>query len=107
MGLFLIHLVLDLVCALYYSVLDAIKKINMTDILIRDIDPTTLKAIEAMAANNHLSLEEQARELIVKHTPKSLSLSEKIATANRIRAMTPKGVKQTDSVLLIREDRDR
>lgn len=79
----------------------------MTDILIRNLSPHTLKAIEAMAAMNHLSLEDQARDLIEKSMPRRIPKDQLIANANRIRAMTPKGVVQTDSTLLIREDRDR
>jgi antitoxin FitA len=36
-----------------------------------------------------------------------LSMSERAARARQIAAMTPKGIEQTDSTLLIREDRDR
>ncbi len=79
----------------------------MTTILIKDIPPATLLAIEAMAAANHLTLEEQAREIIMTNLIARIPKDKLLENADRIAAMTPKGVKQTDSAILIREDRDR
>ncbi|MBY6241716.1 hypothetical protein [Methylosinus sp. Sm6] len=54
------------------------------------------------ARSNNLSLEEQI--LTVLRAERRRALSERM---DAIAAMTPKGVVQTDSTLLIREDRDR
>ena len=50
-----------------------------------------------------------ASTTMLEETPKRARLTpdERLLLCQRIRALTPKGVKQTDSILLIREMRDR
>jgi hypothetical protein len=71
----------------------------MTDILIRNIDPVTLQAIEGMAAAHHFKIEKQ------------MSGQEKRASMrgelDALAAFTPKNIRQTPSLELLREDRAR
>jgi len=62
--------------------------------LLRDSRKAAPRAAEPVAVVHDLSTE-------------PLPLAERAAMARRIAAMTPTDVRQTDSVLLLREDRDR
>lgn len=64
--------------------------------------------VASLAAQSHLPIEQQLDQLV----ERALSLSPTAIKARReaferIAAMTPSGVPQTDSVILLREDRDR
>jgi plasmid stability protein len=69
------------------------------------VDSATLAKLEQNALAHGRSVEEEAADLLRKVTSMP-SRVESIARLDEIAAMTPKGVKQTDSTLLIREDRD-
>jgi plasmid stability protein len=78
----------------------------MANLTIRNLDDTVVERLKTRAKKNDRSLEAEVRT-ILKNAAGRLSGTEARTLAERITAMTPKGVKQTDSVELIREDRDR
>ena len=78
----------------------------MATLTIRNLDDAVVDTLKARAKANHRSLEAELRELLTRAAERP-SREELIATADRIAAMTPKDVVQTDSALLIREERDR
>lgn len=69
------------------------------------VDSATLSKLEQNALAHGRSVAEEAAELLRKVTS-TPTRAEVIARLDEIAAMTPKGVKQTDSTLLVREDRD-
>lgn len=79
----------------------------MTDLTIPNVDEATLRALRARARATGRSVEEEARELLSRGADANVDRAELLARADRIRAMTPADVPQTDSADLIREDRDR
>lgn len=78
----------------------------MANLTIRNVDDEVVKRLKKKAKDNNRSLEAEVRELL-KQSANRKSTNELLAIADRIAAMTPKGVKQTDSAELLREDRDR
>lgn len=77
----------------------------MTTLTIRNVDSKLVKQLKVQAKRNHRSLEAELREIIKQSiAPDVKSI---LREMRRIRAMTPRGRPQTDSTLLIREDRDR
>jgi hypothetical protein len=70
------------------------------------VDVATLERLEANARAHGRTLEQEAAETLRAATGVP-SRADVIAHMDEIAAMTPKGIKQTDSVLLLREDRDR
>lgn len=78
----------------------------MANLTIRNVDDEVVERLKKKARDNERSLEAEVRTLL-KNAAGRLTGREARALAERISAMTPKGVKQTDSAELIREDRDR
>ena len=80
----------------------------MADLTIHDLDEDVLKGLEDLARKHGHSLEEEVRQILTDAVQRySRSRRKELrARAERIAAMTP-DVPQTDSALLIREDRDR
>jgi antitoxin FitA len=79
----------------------------MGQALIRNLDDELLADYREAAARNQRSLEAELREALKRARPITPKRKEELLElAMRIRAMTPKGVKQTPSEQLIREDRD-
>ena len=78
----------------------------MANLTIRNLDDRVVERLKHKAKQNGRSLEAEVRELL-KQAADRKTREELLAAADRIAAMTPKGVKQTDSAELIREDRDR
>ncbi len=78
----------------------------MANLTIRNLDDDVVKELKAQAKANHRSLEAELRA-ILSNEARRLTAKDARALANRIAAMSPKGVEQTDSVELLREDRDR
>ena len=79
----------------------------MGQILIRNLDDETIAAYREAAQRNNRSLEAEVRlalTLAKPITPKRRD--ELIALSERLRGMTPQGVRQTPAEILIREDRD-
>ncbi len=78
----------------------------MANLTIRNVDDKVVERLKKKAKDNGRSLEAELRELL-KQAANRKSPEELLAIADRIAAMTPEGVKQTDSAELLREDRDR
>ncbi|MGQ0445273.1 MAG: FitA-like ribbon-helix-helix domain-containing protein [Beijerinckiaceae bacterium] len=79
----------------------------MTRITISDVDDALVEKIRNLAKEHNHSFENEIRDLLrqaVEAKPRSKTL---IEIANAIAALTPSGVPQTDSVILLREDRNR
>ncbi len=78
----------------------------MATLTIRNLDDEVVEKLKERARDNERSLEAELRALLTEmaNRPSRKKLRE---IAERITAMTPEGVEQTDSVDLIREDRGR
>ena len=79
----------------------------MTQIVLKDVDDAVLAKLGELARSNRTSIEEQARKLLVEALDSRDRRRQRLEIADRIAAMTPKGIVQTDSTILLREDRDR
>jgi plasmid stability protein len=82
----------------------------MATVTIHDLDDEVVDALQRRAGRHDHSLEEEIRELLGRAAESgraTLSHAEFLDLADRIRAMTPKGVRQTDSADIVRELRDR
>ena len=69
------------------------------------VDGATLAALERNAKAHGRSLEEEAAD-VLRAAAGTTDRQAMLKRFDEIAAMTPKGVQQTDSTLLIREDRD-
>lgn len=78
----------------------------MATVTIRDLDDKIVAKLKARAKSNHRSLEAELRELLSGIIKEQERRQRFLVKVDRIAAMTPK-VTQTDSVLLLREDRRR
>jgi antitoxin FitA len=78
----------------------------MANLTIRNVEEEVVDRLKRKAAQNGRSLEAELRD-VLKQAAQRKSREELLAEIDRIAAMTPKDVKQTDSTKLIREDRDR
>ena len=78
----------------------------MASITIRNLDPKLIEKLKMQAKAAGRSLQAELRDIL----NRSISIARPhhafLARADRIAAMTPK-VPQTDSAILLREDRDR
>jgi hypothetical protein len=79
----------------------------MTQIVLDHVDETLVAKLAEIARANRSSVEEQAQRLLVEAVEMADRRRRRLEIADRIAAMTPKGVVQTDSTILLREDRDR
>ena len=77
----------------------------MATLTIRNLDDAVVEQLKTRARNNLRSLEAEVRTLLTRAAARPTG-EEAVALADRIAAMTPEGVAQTDSARLIREDRD-
>jgi plasmid stability protein len=77
----------------------------MSQILVRNLDPKVVEHLKQRAERNHRSLEAEVRAILEDMADRQERREEAIRIADRIRASAPPQV--TDSVDLIREDRDR
>jgi plasmid stability protein len=78
----------------------------MATVTIRNLDDGLVDKLKAQAKANHRSLEAELRDILAKEMQQREMMRKFRARARRIAAMTPE-VPQTDSAILIREDRDR
>jgi plasmid stability protein len=76
-------------------------------ITIRTISDETVARIEELAALHQRTVEEEAAAILERAVRESLTREEANLLCEQIAAMTPRNVPQTDSVDLLREDRDR
>jgi len=79
----------------------------MTQIILEHIDEAIVAKLADLARANHLSIEQQAQKLLLEANDAHDRRRRRLELADRVAAMTPKGVIQTDSTILLREDRDR
>ena len=79
----------------------------MTQIVLDHIDEVTLARLSELARLNRVSVQEQAERILTEALDMRERRRRRVESAARIAAMTPKDVAQTDSVILLREDRDR
>jgi plasmid stability protein len=77
----------------------------MAQVLVRNLDERVVAALKQKAQLHGRSLEQELR-LILSDAAK-FSPQERVAVADRVRAMTPASARQIDSTDIIREDRDR
>ena len=76
--------------------------IPMAQVIVRNLDDRVVRALKARAALHGRALEQELREILTRAS--ELSPEERLELVDRIRAMAPRP--STDSVDLIREDRD-
>ncbi|MEE8549555.1 MAG: hypothetical protein V3S74_08780 [Alphaproteobacteria bacterium] len=79
----------------------------MANLTIRNLDDNVVKTLKAQAKTHNRSLEAELRHVLTQAAAQRKRMAAFRREAVRIRAMTPKDRPQTDSTLLIREDRDR
>ena len=79
----------------------------MGDVVIKLEDATVLAALSEMAKAHNQTLESEIQHLLQKAVKDRAWRLDLLRRAQTITDMTPKSVAQTDSTLLIREDRDR
>lgn len=78
----------------------------MATLTIRNLDETVVKQLKERAKDNERSLEAEVRVLLAEAAQRP-SRKKLLELAQKISAMTPEGIKQTDSTQIIREFRDR
>lgn len=78
----------------------------MGTVTIRNLDDAVIERLKERARDNDRSLEAEIRALLTEMSERP-SRKKLVEMANRIAAMTPEDVEQTDSAELLREDRDR
>jgi len=78
----------------------------MATVTIRNLDDGLVGKLKSRAKANHRSLEAELRDILASEVQRHEMMKRFRARARRIAAMTP-DVPQTDSALLVREDRDR
>ena len=78
----------------------------MASITVRNIDDDVIASLKAQAKANHRSLEGELRHLLTAHVSRRARTAGFRDRTARLRAQT-EGRPQTDSAVLLREDRDR
>ncbi len=78
----------------------------MRSVTVRNIEDDVFEELKIQAKQNNRSLEAELRQMFTEQANRRRRRTDLVAQADRIAAMTP-DVPQTDSTLLIREDRDR
>ena len=78
----------------------------MGTIMLRDVDDEVLRSIGVLAEHTGVSVGDQAKHML-NDAVQVRDRRDLVARLEAIAAMTPKGVLQTDSTDLLREDRDR
>ena len=78
----------------------------MANVTVRNIDNNVIACLKAQAKANHRSLEGEIRHLLAQHVSRHTRLVDFRERSARLGALTADHP-QTDSVLLLREDRDR
>jgi hypothetical protein len=79
----------------------------MSQLILEQIDDATLAGLSELAKLNGVSVQEQAERILVEALDMHARRRRRVESAARIAEMTPKDVAQTDSLTLLREDRDR
>lgn len=79
----------------------------MATVTIRNLEEKVVNELKKQAKNNKRSLEAELRHLLSETVEQRLRRQAFMKEAARIRRMTPKNRRQSDSVELLREDRQR
>ncbi len=79
----------------------------MNAITLQKLSERAFAILAERARAHRQSIEDEATAILEQAAGAPPSRNWRLESADRIAAMTPKGVKQTDSTALIREDRDR
>lgn len=79
----------------------------MATVTIRNLDEKVVKTLKAQAKANKRSLEAELRHVLSETAEQRAKRQAFMKEAARIRRMTPKGRRQSDSLELLREDRRR
>jgi plasmid stability protein len=79
----------------------------MNAITIGKLSDRVYEIIAERAREHGWTIEEEVAKIVERAVGAPRSPNWRMDSADRIAAMTPKDVEQTDSTLLIREDRDR
>jgi phosphopantothenoylcysteine decarboxylase/phosphopantothenate--cysteine ligase len=83
------------------------KEKSVATLTIRNLDDTVVERLKQRAIRHGRSLEAEVRQILLRTAGNPpLTPEEAVERARRIAAMTPKGVKQTDSTEMIRKMRD-
>ncbi len=77
----------------------------MAQVIVRNLDDGVVAALKRRAQLHGQSLEQELRDILT--AAARPARHERVAIAERIRAMTPAAIEHTDSTELIRQDRDR
>ena len=78
----------------------------MANVTVRNIDDQVIASLKAQAKANHRSLEGEIRHVLSQKAFRSTLVEEFRERTARLHSLT-EGLPQTDSVDLLREDRDR
>ena len=78
----------------------------MANVTVRNIDADVVASLKAQAKANHRSLEGEIRHVLTAHVSRRSRMAGFRDRTARLGAQT-EGSPQTDSVTLLREDRDR
>ncbi|MCY3885062.1 MAG: hypothetical protein OXG24_09145 [Gammaproteobacteria bacterium] len=78
----------------------------MASVVVRNIDDDVVASLKDQAKANHRSLEGEIRNMLTEHVRRSTNIEAFRTFAATISTQTM-STKQTDSVDLIRQDRDR
>ena len=78
----------------------------MANVTVRNIDDDVITSLKAQAKANHRSLEGEIRHILAQQTLRWTRLEEFRKRTARLHSLTA-DIPQTDSVVLLREDRDR
>ena len=78
----------------------------MANVTVRNIDDEVITSLKAQAKANHRSLEGEIRHVLAQQALRWTRLEEFRERTAELHSLT-EGLPQTDSVALIREDRDR
>ena len=78
----------------------------MANVTVRNIDDGVIASLKAQAKANHRSLEGEIRYVLAQQVLRPSRIEEFRERTARLSALTA-GVHQSDSVDLLREDRDR
>ena len=78
----------------------------MANVTVRNIDDHVIASLKAQAKANHRSLEGEIRHVLAQQALRRSRLDEFRERTARLASLT-EGISQTDSVDLIRDDRDR
>lgn len=79
----------------------------MANLTLDGIDDRVVDAIRDRAKANSRTVEAEVEDLLTQAIALPRRRAKKWEEVRRIAAMTPKDVRQTDSVIMLREDRDR